>query len=382
MPETRWSDHWSLRPGVTCLNHGSFGPSPRHVREVQRRWIDEIEADPMYFFVHRLDGALAHARQRLGEFVGADPGDLLLLDNATAGMNLVAAGFPLRPGDEVLCTDHEYGAVERIWRMACQKSGARLVIQPLPETLDDPQAAADALLAGATPRTRLVVFSHVTSPTAVILPAEQICRAARQRGLPVCIDGPHALAMLPLDLRSLDCDYYCVSCHKWLSAPFGSGFLYVHPRARETIRPTTVSWGTTPGGEPSWQGEFDWIGTRDPSANLSVPAAIDFLETQVGLEEFRAATHELARFARHELLRLGGERPLTADDASWYGSMVSVPIPDGDAPALQEKLWNEHRIEVLVKQWNGRRLLRVSCHLYNDRADVERLVEALSREIC
>jgi isopenicillin-N epimerase len=243
--------------------------------------------------------------------------------------------------------------------------------------LDDPAETVRALFAGASSRTRLVVFSHITSPTAVILPAQAICAEARRRGLPVCIDGPHAVAMLPLSLNALDCDFYCASCHKWLSAPFGSGFLYVHPRLREFVKPLAISWGETPGGVPSWQGEFDWIGTRDPSANLSVPTAIDFLEGEVGLEDFRRTTHELARYARHELLWLGQQEPLTADDPAWYGSMVSVPIPAGDAQALQERLWRDFKIEALVKQWRDRRLVRVSCHLYNDQADVDRLLEAL-----
>ncbi|MBL9125049.1 MAG: aminotransferase class V-fold PLP-dependent enzyme [Planctomycetaceae bacterium] len=374
-----WKSAWTLRPGVTYLNHGSFGPSPHAVREAQRRWSDELESDPMDFFVHRLERCLAETRDRLAKFVGCAAADLLLLDNATVAMNLVARAVELRAGDEVLLTDHEYGAVERIWRTTCERVGARVVIQPLPLPLEDPDEVVRALFAGVTDRTRLVVFSHISSPTAVILPARQICAEARRRELPVCIDGPHAVAMLPLELRELDCDFYCASCHKWLSAPFGSGFCYVHPRRRATIQPLAISWGETPGGTPSWQGEFDWMGTRDPSANLSIPAAIDFLERDVGLEAFRSSTHALAQYARGQLLQLGRQPPLTADDLGWYGSMVSVPIAPGDAHALQERLWHEHRIEALVKSWQGRRLVRVSCHLYNDERDVERLLDALRR---
>ena len=376
---TDWKSAWSLRPGVTLLNHGSFGPSPRVVREAQRRWIDELEADPMDFFCHRLAGYLEQARARLAQFVGCNPADLLLVDNATVGMNLVAHGLQLAPGDEVLLTNHEYGAVERIWRTVCERVGARVVVQALPRMLDDPSETIRALFSGVTSKTRLVVFSHITSPTAVILPAAEICAEARRRELPVCIDGPHAVAMLPLALKELDCDFYCASCHKWLSAPFGAGFLYVHPRHRDIVKPLAISWGETPGGVASWQGEFDWIGTRDPSANLSVPTAIDFLEHKVGRETFRRTTHELAQYARRELLQLGRQEPLTIDDPTWYGSMVSVPIPPGDAFGLQERLWHEDKIEALVKQWGDRRVLRVSCHLYNDEADVDRLVAALAR---
>lgn len=377
MSNNRWSSSWSLQPGVTFLNHGSFGPSPTVVRAQRQRWTDQLETDPMDFFVHRLAGHCTEARSRLGKFVGCDPADLLLVDNATVAMNLVAGGFTLRPDDEVLLTDHEYGAVERIWRTICSRSGARVVVQPLPDQLDDPQEVVRALFAGATAQTRLVVVSHITSPTAVILPVAEICRAAHARDLPVCIDGPHAVAMLPLDLDALGCDYYCASCHKWLSAPFGSGFLYVHPRLHGSIRPLTISWGETPGGPASWHGEFDWQGTRDPAANLSIGAAIDFLEQEVGLDAFRQSTHELAQYARTELLRFGGLAPLTDDGPEWYGSMVSVPIPVGDAQQLQSRLWHEHQIEVLVKNWNNRRLVRVSCQLYNTVDDIDRLMAAL-----
>jgi len=383
---------WSFPPGTTYLNHGSFGPSPRCVQEAREQLQRRLEAQPMDFFLRQLPPLFLAARAKLAAFVGADSDDLIFVDNATVGMNVVAASIELQPGDEVLCNDHEYGAVLRIWERKCQAAGAKLVVQQLPSPLRSIDELVDAIFAAASDRTRLLVFSHITSPTAVIFPAAEICRGARERGIPVCIDGPHAVAMLPLDLRALDCDFYTASCHKWLSAPFGSGFLYVHSRWQASVRPAIVSWGRTLDGEqPSWRDEFHWLGTRDPSAWLAVPAAIDFLESY-GIERFRQQTHELARYARQRVTELTARHsaglaskflePLVPDEPTWYGSMAAMPLPPGEAEPLQRALWERHGIEAPIIDWSGRRLVRVSCHLYNSAAQVDRLVEALTAEGC
>ncbi len=385
------ASQWSFPQGTTYLNHGSFGPSPRCVQQAREALQRRLEAQPMDFLLRLLPPLFIAARARLAAFVGASADDLVFVDNATVGMNVVAASVELRPGDEVLCNDHEYGAVTRLWEHKCQAAGAKLIVQRLPQPLRTADELVDAIFAAATGCTRLLVFSHITSPTAVIFPAAKICRRARERGIPVCIDGPHAVAMLPLDLRALDCDYYTASCHKWLSAPFGSGFLYVHPHQQTAVRPAVISWGRTlEGDSPSWRDEFHWLGTRDTTAWLSVPAAIDFLES-VGLDEFRRRTHELARYARQRIgeltadLSAGGAavnlEPLVPDDPAWYGSMAAMPLPPGEAEPLMRTLWERHGIEVPIIDWAGRRLIRVSCHLYNTRADVDRLVEALGKEL-
>ena len=241
------------------------------------------------------------------------------------------------------------------------------------------EGVVSALFAHASARTRLLVFSHVTSPTAVVLPAEAICRRARELGLTVCIDGPHAVGMRPLDLAALDCDYYATSCHKWLSAPIGSGFLYVHSRAQVSIRTPVISWGKPAGDEKTWRDELVWLGTRDPAALLAIPAAIDFM-TQVGWDEFRAHGHGLARLGRERRSsELTGLEPLVPDNAAeWYGTMISLPLPPGQDQSLQRSLWERYRIEPKpVTRWHDRWWIRPSCHLYTRPEDIERLVEAL-----
>jgi isopenicillin-N epimerase len=379
-------DEWTIADGVTYLNHGSFGPSPRAVQEARAAWSARLERQPMQFFVRDLERELDAAAARLGELVGADPRDLIFVDNATAGMNVVAANVDLSADDEVLLTDHEYGAVVRIWREACRRAGAQLVVRSLPDPLNSADELVETFLGGITDRTKLIVVSHVTSPTAAILPVAAICRGARARGVPVCVDGPHAVAMVPLDLRQIDCDFYAASCHKWLSAPFGSGFLYVARRRQPGLKPVVMSWGGSISGRPaSWKDEFNWSGTRDPAAFLAVPAAIEFLECH-GLENFRRETHELAAAAWRRISEFTGLEPLVPDSRDWYGSMVSLPLPaavvEAGHPAqpdpLQAALWEQFRIEAPVMRWQGRRLLRVSCHLYNGRSDLDRLLAALA----
>ena len=395
---------WSIPEDVTYLNHGSFGPSPRVVQECREEWSRRLERQPMDFYLRQMEPALDQAMEPLARFLGADPRDLAFVDNATVAMNIVAANTQLSAGDEVLLNDHEYGAVFRIWRHKCDAVGARVVSVRL-DSSDDGDVSAEAgtlplkrfenagdvvgpLFRAVTERTKLIVVSHVTSPTAVIFPVADICREARKRGIPVCIDGPHAIAMQVVNLRELDCDYYCASLHKWLSAPCGSGFLYVKRQRQHGLQSHMTSWGRSLSGQPArWQDQLNWLGTRDPSPYLAVPAAIAFLE-RAGIEGFRHSTHQLARVARGKLEDLFGELAPIPDSPDWYGSMIAVPLPEGNYKKpkpnamhpLQQALRERYKIEVPISECRGRHFLRVSCHLYNTNDDINRLIDAI-REV-
>jgi len=381
---SRMKDHWTLAPGTIYLNHGSFGPPPNVVREARQHWQDAMDRQPMDFFVRQLEPAWREARDRLAAFVDAPASDLIFVENATVGMNIVADSFPFAAGDEVLLTDHEYGAVKRIWQRACEKARASTRIVELPIPFRSAAETADSIFAAVTDRIRLIVVSHITSPTAVILPVAEICRRARSRGIAVAIDGPHAVAQTSLAIEQLGCDFYAASCHKWLSAPFGSGFLYVAPSRQARIRPPVLSWGRLPPATAaSWSDEFVWSGTRNPAAYLAVPAAIDFLK-QIGLEAFRSRSHTLAQYARRQICELTQLEPIVPDDPAWYGSMAHVPLSATDtnetcavANPLQHTISQRHGIEVPIVDFRGRRYIRVSCHLYNDSSQLDRLVVAL-----
>ncbi|MCG6154582.1 aminotransferase class V-fold PLP-dependent enzyme [Rubinisphaera margarita] len=381
---------WTLDPNITYLNHGSFGPSPLPVQQAQREWMQKLEANPMNFLVRERETCIDNTLQQLAEFVGARATDLVPVRNATVGMNIVANSLPLAENDEILLTDHEYGAVQRLWQKRTAAAGAKITIASLPAVFQDADTIVEAIFSRVTERTRLIVVSHVTSSTALVLPVEQICRRARKEKIPVVIDGPHAIAMRPLRLQQLGCDFYTVSCHKWLSAGFGSGFLYVHPRWQHKLDPPIVSWGGTPYGRPrTWQDEYLWLGTDDPAPFLSISAALDFLQ-EFGIDRFRHETHELAARARQQLLDQLETAPLSTDSIDWYGSMVTVPLPEtvevpdswtGKPHPLQENLWKKHRIEIPIIKWNHRMNIRVSCHLYNSQEEIDRLLQALRTEL-
>jgi isopenicillin-N epimerase len=372
---------WDLRPGVTYLNHGSFGPSPRPVLAVRQEWTARLEANPMDFYVRQMEDHLDAALADLGLFVGTSPRNLVFVDNATVGMNIVARSLTLQPGDEVLANDHEYGAVLRIWRQACDAAGATLVVRRLPRPLGDVDELLDCLFESANARTRLLVVSHVASPTAVVFPLREICQRASERNIRVCVDGPHAPAAVDIDLDELRCDFYTASCHKWLSAPFGSGFLYVAPHRQRDLQATITSWGRSLAGRPArWSDEFLWSGTRDPAAFLAVPEAIRFLE-RIGLDAFREHSRRLIAYARDRI----GLPLLVPGDLSWSSTMLSLRLPDTveDTPPhrmhpLQQALWERHQIEVPIVNWGGHRWVRVSAHLYNDESHIDRLAEALA----
>lgn len=375
-----WRERWPIRPDTIYLNHGSFGPTPREVQACQRSWQEQIAHQPMDFFVRRFEPAWLSARDRVAQFVGSSADDLVLVENSTAAMNTVARSFPLTSGDEVVLTDHEYDAVLRIWKDACRFSGAtEPIIARLPAFIESSKQIVDAILGAVTDRTRLLIVSHVTSPTAIIMPVKEICDAARKRGIAVCVDGPHAPAQIPLSIDNLDCDFYTASLHKWVSAPMGSGFLFVARRWQEYIKTPLLSWGRVSPRKPTaWWDEFVWPGTRDPSAYLACCAAIDVLES-VGIHVFRARCHHLAQYARRRLTEWTGLTPPIPDSDTWYGCMASAPLPPGITD-LQQRLWTNHGIEVPIIERNGQRSIRVSCHLYNTRDDIDSLLRALEVE--
>jgi isopenicillin-N epimerase len=383
--------HWSLDPDIRFLNHGSFGACPLPVLAAQARHRERIERNPVGFLVRELPQLQDAARCALARFVGAPGADLVFVPNATAGVNTVLRSFPLRAGDELLTTDHEYNACRNALDAAAARCGARVVVAPVPFPVADAEMIVAAILARVTPLTRLALIDHVTSPTALVLPVAQLVRELETRGIATLIDGAHPPGMLALDLEQLGASFYTGNCHKWICAPKGAGFLYVRPDRQREIRPLAISHGAnSPRTDRSrFQLEFEWTGTHDPTAWLCVPEAIDFLGSLLpgGWDELRLRNHELACAARRVLCETLALEPPAPE--ALLGSMASVWLPVGarpiattDPPAedpLEAELFTRHRIVVPVMRWPSPplRLLRVSAQIYNHLDEYRELADAM-----
>ncbi len=375
-------DLFLLRPDVVFLNHGAFGACPRPVFEAYQRWQVELERQPVEFLGRRAMDLMAWARGRLGPYVGADPADVVYVTNATTGLNIVARSLALEPDDEIVSTDHEYGAIERTWRFVCEARRARYIKAPVPVPLTSAEAVVAAVWAHVSARTRILHLSHLTSPTALIFPVAELCRRARSAGIVTVVDGAHAPGQIPVNLDELGVDFYAANCHKWMCAPKGAAFLYARREVQPLLSPLVVSWGWRPDvpGPSPFIDEQQRQGTRDLAAWLAVPAAIDFLHDDRWAAR-QAACHTLAAAARRAITAVTGLPALSPESSEWFGQMVSLPVPWPDAAEAQRRLREEFGIEVPVFNWNGLALLRVSVQAYNVAADVDRLVDAVRRMI-
>jgi isopenicillin-N epimerase len=382
--------HWTLDPAITFLNHGSFGACPRPVLDAQQRLRERLESEPVRFMVRELEPALDAARATLCAFVGARPADLVFVPNATTGVNTVLASLSFAPGDELLTTDHAYLACRNALDRIAERSGARVVTVRVPFPLRDAEPFVEALVAAATPRTKLALIDHVTSPTGLILPVERLVPALQARGIDVLVDGAHAPGMLPLNLDALGAAYYTGNCHKWVCAPKGAALLHVRADRQAAVHPLITSHGaTSPRKDRSrFHLEFDWTGTDDPTAVLCVPEALTFLGGLLpgGWPALMAANHALALRARDILCEALGFPPPAPD--AMLGSLAAVPLPDtppGARPMplswdpLQEELFRVHHIEVPVMPWPAapKRLIRVAAQAYNTPEQYQRLAQAL-----
>jgi len=392
--ESPLAARWPLDPGVLFLNHGSFGACPREVLERQAALRAEMEAEPVRFLSRELDDRLDAARAALAAFLGAGADDLAFVTNATSGVNAVLRSRAFAPGDELLITDHAYNACRNTVDFVAERNGARVVTVTLPFPVATPDAVVEAVLARVTPRTRLALLDHVTSPTALVLPIERLCAELGARGVDVLVDGAHAPGMVPVDLRALGATYYSGNCHKWLCAPKGSAFLWVRGDRHAEVRPLTISHGANAknAGRSRFRLEFDWTGTADPTAWMSVPTAIACVGAMLpgGWPAVMARNRALALEARALLCATAGTPPPCPD--TMVGSLAAVVLPDG-APTttigwrrpdpLQARLFDGWSIEVPVITFPAapKRLIRISAQLYNSRDHFVRLAGALGKEL-
>lgn len=376
-----------LDPDIIYLNHGSFGACPRAVFEVFQDWQRQLEYQPVDFIGRRLTGLLAEARARLSEYLGVTTDEVVYFQNPTTAINMVARSLSLKPGDEILATDHEYGSLDRTWNFVCQKSGAKYIRYPIPLPLSNVPDFIEAFWSGVNERTKVIFISHITSPTALIFPIAEICQKARQAGILSIVDGAHAPGQIIINLPAIGADIYTGACHKWLCAPKGSAFLFARREIQTMLEPLVISWGFQskhPG--PSQFIDYHEVqGTRDVAAFLSVPKAIELL-SQPDWVAARQDRHNLACQTRQrisELTHLDPISPLVdntlAQEHTWFGLMFVARLPNNcDLEYLKRRLYDDFHIEVPLTLWNDQKLIRTSFQVYNSEEDADRLLEALS----
>jgi len=390
---TDLATHWALDPDILFLNHGSFGACPRAVLAHQSELRSKLEAEPVRFFLRELGPLLDSSRERLAEFIRADPGGLAFVANATTGVNSVLRSLELRSGDELLTTDHAYGACKNALDHVAARAGARVRVARIPFPLRDPEQVVAAIMEHVSERTRLAMIDHVTSATGLVLPLERIVAELHARGVDVLVDGAHAPGMVPLDLQSLGVAWYTGNCHKWLCAPKGAGFLWAREDRRESTRPAVISHGATSSTDERsrFLNEFDWVGTIDPTPWLSVGFAIEAMGAMLpgGWPEVMETNRALVLRGREILCEvLGIAEPAPRQ---MIGSLATVPIPDGEparprplySDPQQDRILSEFGIEVPIGCWPvaPQRFLRISAQLYNTEDQYTRLAEVVRRVI-
>lgn len=371
--------HFHLNPEITFLNHGSFGACPKPVFEEYQRFQLELENEPVYFIQKKSAGYLKTARESLAKFVDCEAQDLFFTPNPTFAVNTIMRSLKLQAGDEILTTNHEYGAMDRTWHFYCKKSGAKYIRQEISLPITSKEQILDEFWKGLTPKTKVIFLNQISSSTALIFPVKEICDKARELGLITIIDGAHVPGHIDLDITDLNPDFYTGTLHKWMLAPKGSSFLYVKKEYQNDIEPLVVSWGYESDfpGESQFLDYHEYQGTRDISAFLCTPKVIEFLEENNWKEKAKAS-RKLVLDNYQDFCDLLNTKPLCPITEEFLGQMASIPIRTSKPLELKEMLYEKYKIQIPVMPLNGNIYLRYSINAYNSQEDLDVLRQALT----
>jgi isopenicillin-N epimerase len=367
-----------LNPDITYLNFGSFGACPAPIFEDYQRWQRELEWEPVQFITATGLQYLQRSREALAAYIHCGANDIVYTTNPSYAVNIIAKSFPLAPGDEILSTDLEYGACDRTWNYYCKKAGAKYIRQPITLPVVSKEKLIEDFFSGLTGRTKAIFISQITSATALVLPVKEICAIARQKGLITIVDGAHVPGHLPVDLSTLQADIYTGACHKWMLTPKGCSFLYVKSELQDLFDPLLISWGFE-SASPSHSRFLDYHqlqGTRDFSAFLTVPKAIQFLQEN-DWPAVAVAARALVQKNALRFCTLVGSEPLSPISDEFLGQMFSIPIDTPDTEKLKQRLFETYKIEVPVTRQDSRLMVRYSINAFNSQEDLDKLYSAL-----
>ncbi len=367
-----------LNPDITFLNHGSFGACPKPIFENYQYWQMELEKQPVQFLTKQMAGYLKNAKEAVANFLGCSADDFFFTPNPTVAINTVMRSVKLEPGDEILTTNHEYGAMDRTWNFYCKKSGAKYVRQNIALPIQSKESLLEAFWKGYTPNTKVIFLNQISSATALIFPVKEIIQKAKSLGLITIIDGAHVPGHIDLNITDLDPDFYTGTLHKWMLAPKGCSFLYVKKEFQDRIDPLVVGWGyqSESPRESRFLDYHEFQGTRDISAFLTAPAAIQFLKENNWTEK-SAQSKKMILDHYQKFCDLLGSEPICPVSNEFLGQMCSIPIQTTQPTVLKELLFNQYKIEIPVMKTDHGFFIRISLNAYNDVNDIQRLEEAL-----
>ena len=365
-----------LEEGITYLNHGSFGACPKIVFQDYQNWQARLEKQPVQFFTKEVYQALKNSRKSLAEFLGCNQDELLFFQNPTTAVSNIIYNLDLEPNDEVLMTDHEYGALVRAWNAWGKKQDIHIKYAEINLPLESKDHFFEDFCKKITSKTKVIFLSHITSPTGLVFPIQDIIDFAKQRKILTIVDGAHAPGHIDLDIHKLECDFYTGALHKWMCGPKGTSFLFVKKEHQKWMKPVIYSWGKY-GDDPEnseFLQDFQWQGTRDMSAFLTIPKIIEFFKTD--LEHFQKHSRKLILNSRNQFQHILKTDPITVGDI-FLGQMISFFLPKNIDTNLKSILWKEHKIEIPIFEWKKRKLIRLSAYAYNDQKDINSLMNAL-----
>jgi len=369
-------DWFLLDPDITFLNHGSYGACSKPVFKEYQDWQQKLENQPVQFMTNQVYSAMEKSRESMSQFVGCDVEELVFFQNPTTAVTNVIYNLDLKPGDEVLMSNHEYGALVRAWKMWGEKTGVNIIQQDISMPVTTEENFIENFWTGVTDQTKVIFLSHITSSTALIFPIEKIIKLAKEQNILTIIDGAHVPAHIPLNIHELGCDFYTGACHKWLCAPKGSSFLFVKKDHQDWVKPVVVSWGKD-GDDPTpseFIQNFQWQGTRDMSAFLTIPTAINFYNKEI--RPYQESCKKIIQDTYSEFQSVLNTEPISAGK-EWLAQLVAHPLPKNIPSNLKKGLWEEYQIEIPVFEWNGQEFVRVSIQVYNTQKDVDLLMSAL-----
>lgn len=365
-----------LDDSITFLNHGSYGACPKPVFEDYQNWQRNLELQPVQFLTKEIWDALRNSRVSVSKLVGCHEDEVLFFNNPTSAIANVINSLQLNKGDEVLMTDHEYGALVRQWNLWGEKNNVKIIQQKIPVPVSSKEELVETFWRGVTKKTKVIFISQITSPTAIVFPIKQVVQMARDRGILTIIDGAHVPGHIDINIHELGCDFFTGAIHKWLCGPKGSSFLYVKKSHQNWVKPIIYSWGKD-GDDPGpteFLQDFQWQGTRDMSSFLTVPKAIEFFLKHI--KPNQNYCRKMILEAHSNFKSILNTDPISSGD-DWIGQMVSHPLPINTPSSIKDIIWEGYRIEIPIFEWNGIRYIRCSFQVYNEKKDVDSLMSVL-----